>query len=678
MTKSNPVPLRRVRIIVFTAIAAAIALRFASLLLAQSHTGGLIMSGALGIAGLVLLGGATVYALRKLDRLPRYFWAVLLAMACLAVAQAMDLGRPLSLSLDADRDPAGLTAHGVVGTLLLCAGLGLALVGFYQSVFEVLDSRTRLDQEQQQLHDALIERQAAEKKLRESEERLRVIFEGMEDAVFVHDLQGRILECNDAACERLGYSRAELLAMRTVDLDTPEFAAGFRDRLHEQLSHRRFRCEGEHVTKDGRRIPVDIHTTLIDFHGYAAILAVIRDITARKAAEREREELQAKVLHAQKLESLGALAGGIAHDFNNLLMGVMGNSSLALQELPPDAPAVEYIRQIEIAAQRAAELSRQMLAYSGRGAFTLQRIDLTSLVREMEHLVGLSVHKDVSIECRLAPDLPAVLGDPGQIKQIIMNLVTNAADAIGNEPGRITIETGTEIVTDDSHRDDHFSDQLGPGRYAYVEVADTGCGMEESTIRRVFDPFFSTKFPGRGLGLAAALGVVQGHRGAIRVRSQLGEGSSFRVYFPERSPESVEAPAETPAENLWESKGAVLVVDDEELVRNVTRRALERVGFTVLLANDGAEAIEIFRRNCRDIVMVLLDMTMPRLNGEETYIAIREVRDDVQVVVTSGYAEAEMRERFTGVAAFIQKPYRAGELIALVRNVLSAVPASPA
>jgi PAS domain S-box-containing protein len=522
-----------------------------------------------------------------------------------------------------------------------------------------------------------LERQRVLEALRMSEERLRTLFEGIDDALFVYDEHGAVLDCNAAACRRLGYTRQELLTLRMRSVDAPWFHEQFPSRIAQQMKQGRMACEGEHIARDGRRIPVDIHTSRISYQGRTAILSVARDIAERKRAEEERRQLEAQMQHAQKLEGLGVLAGGVAHEFNNLLMGVLGNASLALMELPSDSTACESLRQIEVAAQRAADLSKQMLAYSGKGRFVIQPLNLSDVVREMTHLLEASTTKKGVVQYELTSDPAQMEGDLSQVRQVLVNLVSNASESLGDRPGTITVATGTTYATKDSLKDTYLCENLPEGRYAYVEVRDTGCGMDAVTISKVFDPFFSTKFTGRGLGLAAVMGIVRGHKGAIRVRSVKGEGSCFTVLFPFLKPSSRPEPTPVPTQSEWRGSGTVLLVDDEDTVRLVTSRVLERSGFSVLCACDGIEGVEKFKEHAAELSAVLLDMTMPRMSGEEALREMRRIRAEVPIVLSSGYNEPDALERFStdGPSAFIQKPYRAQELISKLRSVLSPCPA---
>ncbi|MDX9973255.1 MAG: PAS domain S-box protein [FCB group bacterium] len=519
-----------------------------------------------------------------------------------------------------------------------------------------------------------LERQRVLEALRMSEERLRTLFEGIDDALFVYDENGVILDCNAAACRRLGYTRQDLLTLRMHNVDAPWFYEQFPARIAQQMKQGRMACEGEHIAADGRHIPVDIHTSRISYQGRTAILAVARDITERKRSEEERRRLEAQMQHAQKLEGLGVLAGGIAHEFNNLLMGVLGNASLALMELPPDSSACESLRQIEMAAQRAAELSKQMLAYSGKGRFVIQPLNLSEVVGEMAHLLDASASKNAEVQFELSPETPLMEGDLSQVRQVIVNLVSNASEALNDRTGTITVATGIMQATRESLKDMYLCENLPEGRYAYVEVRDTGCGMDSVTIGKVFDPFFSTKFTGRGLGLAAVMGIVRGHKGAIRVQSAKGEGSTFTVLFPYLQESVRPEPLLARPGGEWRGSGTVLLVDDEETVRMVTRRVLELAGFSVLLACDGVEGVEMFKEHAPNLSAVLLDMTMPRMSGEEALRQMRGIRAEVPIVLSSGYNEPDALEHFSsdGPSGFIQKPYRAEELITKMHSVLAS------
>ena len=392
----------------------------------------------------------------------------------------------------------------------------------------------------------------------------------------------------------------------------------------------------------------------------------------RASEERARHHVEKQIQQAQKLESLGVLAGGIAHDFNNILTGVLGNASLALARLGPESPAREEIEQVEKAAKWAAELTQQMLAYSGRGRFLVVPLDIGKIVTEMAHLLDAATSKKAVIKYSLMAGIPPIMADSAQVRQVVMNLITNASDAIGDASGVITVGTGL-IEADRGYLRDTFIDwDLKEGRFVWLEVSDTGCGMEEATVAKIFDPFFTTKFTGRGLGLAAVLGIVRGHEGALKIYSEPGKGTTFKVLFPAASEQDkVDFVSPINAEG-WKGEGVALLVDDEEVVRRTAGAVLKRLGFEVLVAADGREALELFEANIDSVRVVLLDMTMPVMDGSETFRELKRLRPDVRVVLSSGYNEQEATSSFAGkgLAGFIQKPYSARKLAAILRGIL--------
>lgn len=403
----------------------------------------------------------------------------------------------------------------------------------------------------------------------------------------------------------------------------------------------------------------------------------LADANERLRAEiRERERLEeqrfeARLQHTQKLESLGVLAGGIAHDFNNLLVGMLGNAGLALLELPEKSPARPAVEQIETAARRAAELTHQLLAYSGKGRFVVGPVDLSKLVSEMLDLLEVSISKKVELQCSFDEALPMIRADASQLRQVIMNLITNASDALGEKPGVVTLRTGSLVVDRRFLEDTWASEAVPEGRYVFLEVTDTGQGMDASIKERMFDPFFTTKSTGRGLGLASILGIVRGHKGLIRVDSEPGVGTAIKVLMPVsgKAPASETAP---PSELLsWEGGGTVLVADDEEIVRRMIAATLERSGFGVIQAVDGCECLELFKERPEEIDLVILDLTMPHLSGEETFRELRRIRPDIPVLLASGYNEQETNHLADKeLASFLQKPFGPHDLLEKMRGLL--------
>ena len=377
----------------------------------------------------------------------------------------------------------------------------------------------------------------------------------------------------------------------------------------------------------------------------------------RRIHEEERLRLEQQLLHAQKLESLGVLAGGIAHDFNNILTGILGNSSLGLMRIDPASPAAENLQNIEKAAVRAADLAKQMLAYSGKGMFVVEPISLNMLLEEMIHLLEVSVCKKAELKLELSHGLPPVLADPTQLRQIVMNLVINASEAIGDQGGVIAISTGFQHFDQHYLKDTWFDNEIEAGEFLYLQVSDTGCGMDEGTLARIFDPFFTTKFTGRGLGMSAVLGIIRGHKGAIKVQSQPGCGTTFTILLPASDlPIPVRDPEKK--EEAWRGSGTVLLVDDEESICDIGASMLGQLGYDVITALSGMSALEMYRSG-NDIRLVILDLTMPNMDGEQTFMGLRELDPGVRVIMSSGYSEQEVTKKFTGMGLrdFIQKPY---------------------
>lgn len=512
------------------------------------------------------------------------------------------------------------------------------------------------------------ERVAAEHALKDAEARMRAVVETAVDGIVVIDSNGAIEAFNRAAENLFGYTAAEVNGQNVRILMPQPFHDEHDRYLENYLRTGRPKVIGigREVTglrKDGTTFPMELSVGDTRLGSRRLFTGIIRDISERKRAE-------AALREAQKLESLGVLAGGIAHDFNNLLVGIIGNAGLALDELSPESPAREVVKDIEVTGKRASELAHQMLAYSGKARLVAEDIDLNRLVEEMTHLLRVSIRKGAILRYNLSPGLAPVEADATQVRQVFMNLVINASDAIGDRSGVITISTGMMHANREYLSEAYLPPDLKEGDYVFLEVSDTGQGMSPDVRERIFDPFFTTKFTGRGLGLAVVLGVVRGHRGAIKVYSEPGHGSTFKVLFP---PSKVEMThllrAVQPAR--WTASGLVLVVDDDETVRTVTTRALHAVGLTVMTADDGWEAVEVFRQHKDDIRLVLMDLTMPRMGGEEAFREMRRIRPDAPIVIMSGYNEQETSQRFLGkgTLGFLQKPYDVGTLREMVRSV---------
>jgi len=353
---------------------------------------------------------------------------------------------------------------------------------------------------------------------------------------------------------------------------------------------------------------------------------------------------------------------------------VLGNIEFGLLQVEQGSPAARSFMEARVSAERAADLSRQMLAYSGKGNFVIEAVDVNALVSEIGSLLEVSVSKNVALSYDLHRGLPPVVADVTQLHQVLLNLVTNASDSIGDEGGVVTIRTGLRACDRACLSETYLDDHLAEGDYLFIEITDTGCGMDPETMQRIFDPFFSRKFTGRGLGLASALGIVRGHSGAMKVASAEGSGTTFTVLLPVGNCVALVSPEEEEEVASSEGGGTVLLVEDEDAVRDIGKRLLEQAGFAVVAAADGCEAVDYYREHCDEVSCVLLDLTMPRMGGEETFQELRRIREDVRVVLSSGFSEQEAVGRFAegGICGFVQKPYRFEKLVAEVEAAARA------
>ncbi|MFT7485646.1 MAG: two-component system cell cycle sensor histidine kinase/response regulator CckA, partial [Candidatus Paceibacteria bacterium] len=425
---------------------------------------------------------------------------------------------------------------------------------------------------------------------------------------------------------------------------------------------------------DGRIVWIRDHVRVISEDGIPARLhGVMIDITPVKQAEESRLALEKKIQSAQRMESLAVLAGGIAHDFNNLLVGILGNAGLILEDLPPESPILDRVRGIEKAAVRAAELTHQMLAYSGKGRFLTEFICLNRLIEETAYLLQASISKKAVLKYDLLDALPSVEADPTQLRQVAMNLLTNASDAIGSKSGLIVIRTGLVEADAQYLAGSYVDDSISAGQYVFLEISDTGCGIDEKTLSMIFDPFFSTKSEGRGLGLAATLGIIRGHSGTLKVNSEPGKGTTFKILLPVSKTDLVEPSQRTPPQLEFTRGGKALVMDDDETVCSVLKGCLELMGFDVFGASDGLQGTNIFRANPKDYRVVFLDLTMPHMNGEETFRVLRALDPECKVVLMSGYSGQDATSRFVGkgLAGFLQKPFKHQDVVEVLAGALA-------
>jgi len=467
--------------------------------------------------------------------------------------------------------------------------------------------------------------------------------DALSDGLAVVDLEGRIQRFNSALARLLDRPETELAGLgcdRLWGTLPPE-----RQPFVRALDSRQ--RAGIELEYQERLLSITVDPMFDSEGNLVGAVQIVRDLTEKRRLEEQFRE-------SQKFETIGTLAAGVAHDFNNLLTSIMGNASLVLESLPKGSQSREKLADVVRAGQRAAELTHQLLAYSGKGRHFMQKVELSALLERTQSLIEASVPKKVSLDIRLQHNLPRIDADPNQVQQMVLNLVSNAAEAIGDNTGLIVISTGTE--------------QNG---CVYLEVRDTGCGMDNTTKTRIFDPFFTTKFTGRGLGLAAVAGIARTHKASIQVQSTPAQGSTFHVSFPAEEAVSQSATSAEPLAPIH-AGATVLVVDDEEMVCRIAQAALESRGYRVRLARDGMDAINQVRSHS-DIALLLLDLTMPVMGGEEAIDEILELRPGIRVIVSTGYERADAIARFgrRRVADYLQKPYTSRQLTEKVEAVLS-------
>ena len=509
--------------------------------------------------------------------------------------------------------------------------------------------------------------------LRESEERCRSILRNAPGVIVAADPDGTVTFVNRTFS---GIPPERVVGTSVFDYVLPEYRETVQDAFARALG------AGETVTYEliwsRLGVPISVENCvgpLVRDGRTVGVTIVASDITERKRAEDERRRLEARMQNAQRLESLGILAAGIAHDFNNLLVVILGNADLALMDIEPHARYRGSIEQIKLAARRASELTHQMLLYAGRGARGTDPLDLSALVGEMGSLLAVSISKKIALAYECDGEAPPVHADASQIRQVVMNLIINASEAIGDQDGTITVRTGEAHLDQEAASRVSIGEDLPAGRYASLEVSDTGSGIDAAARSRLFDPFFTTKVAGRGLGLAVVLGIVRAHRGAIEVRSQPSQGSSFRILLPAlESGFAARAEGRVSQGPSFRGGGTILVADDEAGVREVAREMLERQGFRVIAVEDGREAVRVFRAVSGEIDAVLLDVSMPHLGGGEALREMRRLRSDVKAILCSGYMEGRARELCDGPvqASFLRKPFDSETLVGALRELLES------
>jgi PAS domain S-box-containing protein len=536
------------------------------------------------------------------------------------------------------------------------------------------------------LEEEVAERRRVEHELRASEERWRNVSELSSDLSFALTREPDGSFTTDWATQAIarisGRSLEEIEAHGWPSIMHPEDLGPVATHMSQIRDGETREYDARIITLDGdeRWVKTRITGARSPLDGKLRVLGAGRDVTEARRVEEQRRRLEAHMQEAQKLESLGVLAGGIAHDFNNLLAVVLGNDALAMSEAKPGSRLAKQLERIRSAAKHAQALTSQMLTYSGKASISLKPLDLSRLVEEMSDLLEASISKKCRLEIALAHSRTLVEGDPTQLRQVILNLVTNASEALGDDrSGRIALRSGL-MTADAAYLADTFGvGDLAAGEYVYLEVSDPGQGIDEETRNRIFEPFFSTKFTGRGLGLASVLGIVRSHRGAIKLVTGAGDGTRFRVLLPPAAGTALPAASGPRNRRAGRRSGTILVVDDDEAVLEVACEFLVRGGLDVVTAGGGRDALEILRSDVRGrIDAVVLDLAMPDLDGRETLLEIRRLRPQLPVVVASGFRKDTGAEQFPNeaIASFIRKPYDAEELIDAVQISLAGRPES--
>src|SRR6185369_437492 len=527
-------------------------------------------------------------------------------------------------------------------------------------------------------------RKRAELRLQRSEEEFRLTFEGASDAIFWADaITGILINCNGAAEKMLEMPREVIIGKHQTWLHPPEMADHFAAQFKRSAAIREpaANVEAIVISKSGKRIPVHIKPAVTNVGGRDIIQGVFRDISELRQAEEEKLALERQFHQAQKLESLGVMAGGIAHDYNNLLQSILGNMELASMELASDSVAQKYLSNAAISGRRASHLTNLMLTYVGQGIIIKKNLNLNEMIRENVEMLKTAASPAVSIKLRLLAEQPVILADEAQILQVVMNLHTNAAESIEVQPGFIKLTTRNQNCDQTFLSTSLLNEKPEPGCYLVFEVCDNGCGMSEKTISRLFDPFFTTKFAGRGLGMSAVMGIIRAHHGALFVESEVGNGTTFRVLFPlsesaqsDAVQEPIQSPTESSAFKENPLSGVVLVVDDDKSVLKICAKMVKLCGFSVITAHDGIDAVTKFRERADEIVVVLMDLTMPKMDGIAAMREIHGIKPDIKVILASGFNEEELSDRITSQppSAFIRKPYSFDVLEEKFRRVVQA------
>jgi PAS domain S-box-containing protein len=516
----------------------------------------------------------------------------------------------------------------------------------------------------------ITDKKKAEEVLLESEARHRAILRTAMDGIWSVDRQGRLIEVNETYCRMSGYSMQELLGMSITDLEANETVDNTVARIRKIMLEGEARFESRHLRKDGTAFDVEVSVQYRPVDG-GQFIVFLRDISDLKKGAEEKEALEQQLQQAQRLESLGVLAGGIAHDFNNILAIIMGYCSLIKMDYDD---AETHVPEIEKAAERAAGLCRQMLAYSGKTQIVQVQVNLWLLVDEMVAMLKAALPRNTVIKPFLSTDIPIINGDERQLRQIVMNLIINASEAVGEAQGEVRVSLVKTTITAGHPEHDYYGKEIPPGGYVCLEVTDNGCGMDEETKWRIFEPFYTTKFTGRGLGMSAVLCIITAHKGALQLFSQPGQGTTFKVYLPVQGGEQAEEESHelSAASGQWQGSGTILLVEDEDQVRFIAATILKKLGCTVLEAANGREALELYRKNAADIILVITDMGMPIMDGYELFRELKNLQPELPIIISSGFGDAVVTSRIPreNIAGLVSKPYNYDLLREVMRNAV--------
>ena len=510
-------------------------------------------------------------------------------------------------------------------------------------------------------------------KRKRTEERMAIMVEMLDAApgsITVHDTEGRFLYANRRTFELHGYDEREFMVINLHDLDVPESEALLEERFRRIAEQGEATFEVRHYRKDGTEFPLTVVAKSIQWHGKPAVLSIATDITQRKQAEEEKKKLEAQLHQSQKMEAIGTLAGGIAHDFNNILGIIVGNAELALFDLPEWSPSRESLREIREASLRARDLVTQILLFARQKEHVISTLRVEPIAKESLKMLRASIPATVDIRTEIEEGLPSILADPGQIQQIILNLCTNACQVMETEGGILAFALTSADLDAPL---DTLCGVLPEGRYVHLQVADTGPGISPEHLDRVFEPFFTTKGVGEGtgLGLAVVHGILQDRNGGITVESEPGKGTCFTVYLPAAEEMPDEKGVKSSSE-MASGTECILFVDDEPMIRKLGKRLLEHQGYEVETRKSGAEALERFKEDVNLFDLVVTDMTMPGMWGDQLARHLMELRPDVPVILATGYSKqiSEEEAREIGIRALVMKPLTAKELGKVVREVL--------